>query len=131
MRGDLPSLLDDLFAGADDGRIARHQRFRAAGAAAGDQLVAVALQQADALERHAELLVQYLGEWCPVALAVIERAGDDRDIAVGLEADAAHLIGWRRSHFEIVADATAAQQAALAAIFLADGKSLPIGLHQR
>ena len=43
-----------LSAGLDDRVAADDHRFRAAGAAAGDQLVAVALQQADALERDAE-----------------------------------------------------------------------------
>ena len=52
-------------------------RARAAGAAAGDQLVAVALQQADALERNAEPARQHLRERRRVALAVVERAGDD------------------------------------------------------
>ena len=54
----------------------------------------------DALERHAELLDQHLRERRGVALAVIERAGDDGDGAVVVEADAAHLGGaaprWSR-----------------------------------
>ena len=51
-------------------------RARAAGAAAEQQLVAVALQEADALERNAEPAHQHLRERRGVALAVIERAGD-------------------------------------------------------
>src|SRR5262245_38561814 len=82
---DLPALLDDLGGRLDDRRSARHDRARAAGAAAGNELVAVALQQADAIERNAEPLAQDLAERCRVALAVIERAGDDGDAAVGLE----------------------------------------------
>ena len=92
VRGDLLALLDHLGGGFHDRGAAVHDRFRAAGAAAGEQLVAVALQQADALERNAELLAQHLRERRGVALAVIERAGDDGDGAVGLEADAAHLL---------------------------------------
>jgi hypothetical protein len=37
---------------------ARHQRFLAAGAAAGDQLLTISLQQSDAVERNAEGLMQ-------------------------------------------------------------------------
>ncbi len=94
----------------------------------GNQLVAVALQQPDALERNPELLV--LGKRRPMPLTVIERAGGDRDIAVGLEADAAHLVGGRSGHLKIVADATTAQQTALAAFFLTGSKPVPIGLGQ-
>ena len=83
------------------------------------------------VERDAELLVQDLRERGPVALAVIERAGDDGDTAIGFEADAAHLVGRRPGHFEIVADAAAAQQAAPAAFLLAGGKPVPVGLRQR
>ena len=50
-------------------------------------------------------LDQHLRERRRVALAVVERAGDDGDGAVGLEADAAHLLVGRRGDFEIVADA--------------------------
>jgi hypothetical protein len=57
MGGDLAAVVDDLFAGADNRRSTRHQRFRSAGAAAGNQLVAVALQQPDALKWNAELFV--------------------------------------------------------------------------
>src|SRR6202011_1345264 len=84
-------------------------RFRAAGAAAGDQLVAVALQEADAPERDAEPCGKDLGEGRGMPLAVIERPGDDRDIAIRLEADATHLAAGRPGQFEIVADAAAAQ----------------------
>jgi hypothetical protein len=61
-------------------------------------------------------------------LAVIERAGDDRDIAIGLKADAAHLLRRRPGDFEIVADAAAAQQTARPALGLACRKSVPIGV---
>ena len=123
VRGDLLALLDHLVGGFDDRGAAVHDRFRAAGAAAGEQLVAVALQQADALERDAELLGQHLRERRGVALAVVERAGDDGDGAVGLEADAAHLLRRRRGDFEEAADAEAAHLAALAALALAFARS--------
>ena len=93
--------------------------------------IAVALQQPDALERHAELLAQHLRERRGVALAVIERAGEDGDAAVGVEADAAHLLVGGRGDFEIAADADAAQLAALLALALALGEALPVGSLQR
>ena len=109
VRGDLLALLDDLGRGLDDGLARIHHRARAAGAAAGQQFIAVALQDAHLLERHAELLAQHLRERRGVALAVVERAGADGDAAVGVERNAAHLLVGRRRHFEIAADADAAQ----------------------
>ncbi len=131
MRGDLLAVLDHLVAGRDDRGAAGHHRFRAAGAAAGDQLVAVALQQANALERDAEPRRQHLRERRGMPLAVIEGAGDDRHRAVGLEADAAHLAAGRAGQFEIIADAAAAQPAACPALRLAPGKAVPVGERQR
>ena len=129
--GDLLALVDHLVGGFDDRRTARHDRLRAAGAAAGDQEVAVALDQLDLVERDAELLGQHLGEGRPVALAVVERAGDDGDIAVGLEADAAHLLHRRRGDLEIVADAQPAQLAARLALGLARVEARDVGELQR
>ncbi len=128
---DLFAALDHLPARLDDRRSARHDRFRAAGAAAGDQLVAVALQQADALERHAELAGQHLGERRGVALAVVERAGDDRDRAIGLKAYAAHLVLGRRRDLEIVADAAAAQLPPCVAVGPARREAVPVGGRER
>ena len=127
VRGDLLALLDHLGGGFDDRLAGIHHRARAAGAAAGDQLVAVALEEADLLERHAELLAQHLGERRGVALAVVERAGADGDAAVGVEADAAHLLVGGRGDFEIAADADAAHAAALLALALALVEALPVG----
>ena len=79
---DLLALLDHFVGAFDDRGAARIHRARAAGAAAGEQLVAVALQQLDALERHAEPRGQHLRERRGVTLAVVERAGDDGDVAV-------------------------------------------------
>ena len=71
MCGDLLAGLDHLVAGGDDRGAARHDRFRAAGAAAGDQLVAVALQQADLVERDAQTRAEHLRKRRCVALPVI------------------------------------------------------------
>src|SRR5437868_11361889 len=130
MRGDLLAGLDHLVAGCDDRGAARHYRFRAAGAAAGDQLVAVALQQPDLLERDARTRAEHLCEGRGVALTVIERAGNDRDGTVGLETDAAHFAARRPGQFEIIADAAPTQAVARPAFLLPHGKAVPIGERQ-
>src|SRR5262249_58295157 len=89
------------------------------GAAAGEQLVAVGLQQAYALERNPELLAQHLRERRGVPLAIIERAGDDGDGAVGFETDAAHLLARGRRDFKKAAHAEPAHLSALAALAFA------------
>src|SRR5437764_13312408 len=116
MRRDLAAGLDHLLAGADNRVAADDHRFRAAGAAARDQRVAVALDQLDARERDAEPGGEHLGERRPMALPIIQRTSDDRDLAVRLEADAAHLAARRAGQLEIVADAAAAQPAASTAL---------------
>ncbi len=131
VRGDLPAGLDALVSGLDDRHPARHHRLRPAGAAAGDQLVAVALQQLDPAERDAEPRRQDLGKRRPVPLAVIEGAGDQGHAAVRLKADAAHLAAGRPGQFEIVADAVPAQFAVGPAFGLARGKAVPVGEPQR
>src|SRR6516165_5031348 len=127
MGGDLFALLDDPGDGRDHRHAARRGRARTAGAAADDEFVAVALQQADAVEGNAEPARQNLRERRRVALAVVERAGDEGHGAVRFEADAAHLlVGWR-GDFEIAADRDAAQPAALLALALAFSKAFPVG----
>src|SRR5262249_33523015 len=71
-----------------------------------------------------EPLAQHLCKRRRVALAVVERAGDDRHGAVGFEAHAAHLLVGGRRHLEVTADADAAHAAALLRLALACGKSL-------
>ena len=92
VRRGLLAAFDHHVARLDDGAAALHHRARAAGAAAGDELIGIALQQPDLFERHAEPVRQHLRERRGVTLAVIERAGDDGDDAVVLETDAAHLV---------------------------------------
>src|SRR5262249_53237444 len=125
------ALLDYLVGGFDDRGAAIHHRARATGAAAGEELVAVALEQADAVERDAELLAQHLREGRAVALAVVERAGENGDGTVGFEAHAAHLLVGRRRDLQVAADADTAQLAALAALALARAESLPVGELER
>ena len=64
-------------------------------------------------------------------LAVIQRAGDDGDGAVGLEADATHLIAGVGGHLQIVTDAASSHLAARTALGLARGVAVPIGGDQR
>src|SRR6185503_15384465 len=87
--------------------------------------------EADPLEWDAQPRRQHLGEWGPVPLPVIQRPGDDRDVAIRLEADPAHLAPGRSGQFEIIADAAAAQFAACPALLSPRGKPVPIGQDNR
>ena len=131
MGGDRLALFDHLGCRLDGGGACRLRRARAAGAAAGEQAVAVAFDQADAVERNAERLAQHLRERCGMTLAVVESADQLRHRAVGLEMDAAVFLALRRGHFEETADADAAQAPALAALAPALGKALVVGELQR
>ena len=104
-----------------DGRAAIHHGARPARAAACEQLVAVALEQPDLVERHAKPVGQHLGEGRGVALAVIQCPRRDRDAAIRIEADTAHLFVCRRRDLQIMADADATALAAC-------GGSRPCGL---
>src|SRR5262252_6279654 len=89
--------------------------------------MAVALQEADALERNAELLAQHLRERRGVTLAIVQGTGDDGDGAVGFETDAAHLLARRRCDLEKAADAKSAHLSALAALAFAAREALDVG----
>ncbi len=78
-------------------------------------------------EGDAEAVGEDLGEGGGVALAVVERAGDDGHGAVGLEAEAAHFGHRGGGDFEVLADATAAELAAGAALGAAGGEAVPVG----
>ena len=79
------------------------------------------------LEGHAELRREHLRERRRMALAVIERAGDQPHRTVILEHDLAEFDAGRCGDFEIGADRDAAQLAALAAFLLALGEIGVIG----
>src|SRR5262245_66496637 len=96
-----------------------HDRFRAAGAPASQQLVAVGVEETDTLERNPEPRAEYLRERRGVALSVIQRPGDDDNRTVSFEADAAHFLAGRRGDFEKVAHPEAAHLSALAALAFA------------
>src|SRR4051794_7560981 len=121
VRGDLLALIDHLRGRLHDGGAAVHDRFRAAGAAAREQLVAVALEEADAFKRDAEFVGQDLREGRGMTLSIIERAGDDGDRTVGFEADAAHLLARWRGDFEEAANPKPAHLSAFAALAFAAG----------
>ncbi len=131
MRRGFLALLDDQLRRFDDGHAAGGDGARAAGAAAGVHDVAVALFEPDALEGHAELVGQHLRERRGMALAIVQRARDQPDRAVGLEHDLAKFDAGRCGDFEIRADRDAAQLAAFAAFLLALGKTRMIGDLQR
>ena len=104
---------------------------RTAGAAAGDQRIAVALHQADAVERDAELFGEHLREGRSVALPIIERAGDDGHRAIGVEAEGSLLGGHRRGGFDVAGDAKPAQFAGALAVALALIEAFDVGAHER
>src|SRR5215813_2792761 len=106
-----------------------HDRFRAAGAASRQELVAVALQQTDAVERNAEPVGEHLREWRRMSLPVIERASDDG--AVGFEADAAHFLAGRGGDLEKVSDAEPAHLSAFAALAFAAREALHVRHFER
>ena len=122
---------DDLVGGLRDRGAGQHRRARTAGAAAGDELIAVALQQLDLVERNAELFGQHLRESRGVALAVIERAGDDGHGAVVVEADAAHFLRHRRGGLDVTGNAQAAQLAVALAVALARVEAFDVGARER
>src|SRR5262245_28284488 len=126
MRGDLFALLDHLGSRFHDRGAAVHYRFRAAGTASRQELVAVALQEANAFERNAEPVAQYLRKGRRVSLPVIERASDDGDGAVRFEADTAHFLARRRRHLEEASDTEPAQFSALAALAFAAREALHV-----
>src|SRR5262245_37666551 len=66
-----------------------------------------------------------------MTLAVVERAGDNSDGAVGLEMDAAHLLVGGRGDLEIAADANAAQLAVALAFASPLVEALPVGGFER
>ena len=75
--------------------------------------------------------MQHLREGGGVALAVIKRAGDDRDRAVGLEADAAHFVAGIGGNFEVLADAAAPHLAPCLALRAPRRIAVPVGGGQR
>ena len=110
MRGNLLAAVDDLVGGlhrcaaplrASPSASRRCRRRNAA--------IAVAFHQPDAVKRNAELVGKDLRVRRRVAHAEVERAGDDRNRAIGLETDRAELLAWRCRDFEIAADTETAQ----------------------
>src|SRR3989442_353525 len=102
---------------------AHHRRARAASAGADHELIGIALHQPHAAEGNAQPGNQYLRERRRVPLPVVERPADERDAALVLEPDAAHLLVRRRGDFHVAADAEAAQPAARLGLFLPPGKA--------
>src|SRR5579863_5369105 len=95
---------DNLGSAFNDRGAAVHDRFRAAGPAADDNAVAVALHERDFVERDAELLTQDLRERRRMPHAEIERAGGQRHRAVGIENNARGFLCRPRGDFKVAAD---------------------------
>src|ERR1700712_3802245 len=112
MRRGALALLDHQPRGLDDRHAAGGDRTRAAGAVAGMHDVAVALFELYVLEGDAELRGKHLRERRGMALAVVERAGDQPHRAISLEHDLAEFDAGRGGHFEIGADRDAPELAA-------------------
>src|SRR5882724_13335048 len=91
VRGRALALFDDEPRGLHDGHAAGGDGARAAGAVAGMHDVAVALFEFYALEGDTELRGKHLRERRRMTLAVVERAGDQADRAVGFEYDLAEF----------------------------------------
>ena len=131
MRRDLAALFDHRLAGNRNRVATVHRAARPAGAAAIQQLVAIALQKPDFFKRHPELVHQHLGKRRPMALAVIQRAGHDGHRAIGLKANAAHFRPRRGGHFQILANAAPAHLAARPACRGPGREAIPIRRRQR
>ncbi len=110
--GELLALGDDLFADQHDGAAAHSGRARAAGAHAERDRVGVALDELDPVGIDAEPVDQHLRLDRVVALAVRDRAGDERHAAERIEADFRGLDGRVGGLLDGVGDADAAQHAA-------------------
>src|SRR6516225_3973496 len=104
-----------------------HDGFGAAGAAAGEELVAVALDEPDVLERNAKPFAQQLRKGRRMPLSMIKGAGNDGHRAVLLEADAAHFLARGSGAFEKTANTEPAHLAALAALAFPACESLDVG----
>ena len=124
------AVLDHFCGRFDQGLPRCHDRARAAGAAAVEEQVAVALDQVDLVERDAEAVDQDLGEGGGVALAVVEGAGGDGHPAVLFEPDAAHLFGRRCGDLEVAGEAVAAELAGGGGSFPSGGEAGPVGARQ-
>ena len=107
--GQLPGLVDEADRRLVHGRAAELQRARAHGALAALDEVGVAVHEADALHRDAELVAGEGGERGGVALPVRRAAGVDGGRAVGLHLDLGELLAGLRTggdlHVERHADA--------------------------
>ena len=130
MGGDALSPLDDPVGRGAERRAADRRGARAEAAAAERDLVGVALDHADPLERQAEPVVQHLRVHRLVALAVGEGARHDGRVAGRIEADL-HPVGDRRAHLDVETEPAAAPQASCLGRRPPRGKAVPVGERAR
>ena len=119
-------LFDDSVGGAFEGVAADMHAARAVSAAAHRHRVGVALDIANVVKRHAEPLADHLHIDGLMALAVRMRAGENRQHAARIEAQH-HAIVEHRRLFQKIADAAAAQLAALFRFSGAFVEAVPVG----
>ena len=142
--GDLAALGDDLVHRLDDRRAADGERARAVGAHAEGDLVGVAVDDLDALDRDAEPVGDELGEGRLVPLAVAVRSGEDRDAAGRMDPDLGAFVepgaraeragdgrGRDAAGLDIGGDADAAQLAARRRLAAPGLEALIVGGLQR
>ena len=113
-RGKPPRILDDAFGRHQERGAALMHRARPAMAAAGIEIVGIALPEAEALRRQAKRIGRDLGERRLVALAVGMRADHQIDPAVVTDTHFRHFIGLATRGFEKTGIAQATQPAPLA-----------------
>src|SRR6516164_7377447 len=89
---DLAAFGDDLVHRLDDGRAADGEGTRAIGAHAEGDLVGVAMDDLDALDRNAQPVCDELGEGGLVALAMTVRSGQDRHTAGRMNTERSTLV---------------------------------------
>src|SRR4051794_16259316 len=113
MRGNLLSFRDDLVGGGGNGRSAGRRRAGAAGALAEEDRVGVAGHIGDVLWINAEAVAHDLLEGSLVPLALIVRAGKERDRTGAVETDFRALIARAGGALDRIGEAKPAQLAVL------------------
>ena len=125
--GDLRALVDHLGCAVFDRQRHHVGGARAAGAAAGRQVVAVSLDEVDGLEGNPQALSEELGIGGFVPLAGRTRAGTESDATIGAEADGDMLGRVAHGRFDVDRHADTAQPAPRRRFRTPFGESRPAG----
>ncbi len=127
MRRPCAPLADHRLGGCQEGVAAGHDRLRPPGAAAGSQLVAVALHEFDGVDRQAQPVGRHLGEGGRVALALVQRPGQDGDASIGTEPDSSGLLARPGRDLQIGRHRPAAQKPVRCGLRTTRLVSVPVG----